>query len=631
MRTKSTAGTRRTTGKDCTCPACSGLQSFESPRYATGALLSADDLSSEQAYVRAKMRLQNRHLHGWGMVCGLKVVCDDCEGSVRILPGYALDPCGNDLVLPDATRFDIARAIRDCRNAKRRSRTGDCDPFVPGPDPGCAEVETHWCVTLRFREVESGHAVSLAQQKPAATGCGCGGSDCRCGGGGGAGCSCGGRGGVSGGVVAGAPGGQAGAFGYVLPGCTPRRLVECVEIGVAEHAGPCGGGLWSRDPDRKDKRGGWDALAPPGSLLGRLLACGREALAVLRERLTEADLLALSVFSGETPDNVAAQDVHDALCRLRQALLDFLMRHDPVRCGLLRDLDALRVPRPQAQDGRDVEPVAAYADRTAAVAQALLSAWIQAAVDCACDALLPPCPEDPCDDRVPIACVTMRGDRIVSICNHSCRRHAGAFPTWSYWLSALPIGALLQQAIAAFCCTPVTSLLRPERDDPRRGYVATRMTAGGFAAPRALLRGLEGIDLPGAVAAMAGGLATADFAAIPLGQAPDSAMAGLAARGVRASVVEVTEEEAEAAARNPLGALGAALGGGPVRLMVHAGRVVGMEAEDGGVLASLGQALGGRRPAVAAAAPPAEDLAAMRAELDALRARIARLDPGGGP
>ncbi len=58
-------------GPNCSC--CTGLECLERPRYFAGMLLTETELGSEQEYVRAKNRLHNRYLHGWGVVCGLQV------------------------------------------------------------------------------------------------------------------------------------------------------------------------------------------------------------------------------------------------------------------------------------------------------------------------------------------------------------------------------------------------------------------------------------------------------------------------------------------------------------------------------------------------------------------------------
>jgi hypothetical protein len=73
------------------------------PRYFTGQLLSVADLQLEQDYLREKLRRHNRALHGVGIVRGLGVsieaATDAADGRLRVEPGYAIDPCGNELAL----------------------------------------------------------------------------------------------------------------------------------------------------------------------------------------------------------------------------------------------------------------------------------------------------------------------------------------------------------------------------------------------------------------------------------------------------------------------------------------------------------------------------------------------------
>jgi hypothetical protein len=68
-------------------------------RYFDGQFLSADDLRAEQDYFREKSRLQNRWLHGAGVVTGLSVTLDpgsaeDAEPVVHVSPGCAIAPDG---------------------------------------------------------------------------------------------------------------------------------------------------------------------------------------------------------------------------------------------------------------------------------------------------------------------------------------------------------------------------------------------------------------------------------------------------------------------------------------------------------------------------------------------------------
>jgi hypothetical protein len=103
-------------------------ESFKRPRFFAGQLLTEDDLQAMMDYVVGKNRLHNRYLFGEGVVCGLAVTCHPCGGgSVMVAPGFALDCCGNDLVLPCAEEVDIGALLRDLR--KRQLQGYECgDP-----------------------------------------------------------------------------------------------------------------------------------------------------------------------------------------------------------------------------------------------------------------------------------------------------------------------------------------------------------------------------------------------------------------------------------------------------------------------------------------------------------------------
>lgn len=53
--------------------ACAEVPDFERLNYFYGQMLGAADFRSEQAYFREKLKLHNRCLHGYGVVCGLEV------------------------------------------------------------------------------------------------------------------------------------------------------------------------------------------------------------------------------------------------------------------------------------------------------------------------------------------------------------------------------------------------------------------------------------------------------------------------------------------------------------------------------------------------------------------------------
>jgi hypothetical protein len=123
-------------------------------RFYPGQLLTEEDLNHLEHYIIAKNKLHNRYVHGWGVVCGLEVVCDECEGWVTVKPGYALDPCGNDIIVCEAHHFPVIEAIRECREAARRRRRDECDPLRDWQDEQCKDVEEHWCLAIEYRERE---------------------------------------------------------------------------------------------------------------------------------------------------------------------------------------------------------------------------------------------------------------------------------------------------------------------------------------------------------------------------------------------------------------------------------------------------------------------------------------------
>jgi hypothetical protein len=77
---------------------------LQRPRYATGLLLEADDLTAAVTYTRDMMRLVLRSLFGCGVICGLDVTaeirCSRTEVDVTIGKGVALDCLGDPIEVP---------------------------------------------------------------------------------------------------------------------------------------------------------------------------------------------------------------------------------------------------------------------------------------------------------------------------------------------------------------------------------------------------------------------------------------------------------------------------------------------------------------------------------------------------
>ncbi|MCP4256658.1 MAG: hypothetical protein GY774_03915 [Planctomycetes bacterium] len=85
----------------------------------------------------------------------------------------------------------------------------------------------------------------------------------------------------------------------------------------------------------------------------------------------------------------------------------------------------------------------------------LLSHLLQYLKDCFCDKFLIDCPDCTGDEKIYLGSVEIRGGEVYNICNFTKRHYAKTFPTWSYWLSTVPILPLLKRGFGLFCCTSI--------------------------------------------------------------------------------------------------------------------------------------------------------------------------------
>jgi hypothetical protein len=110
--------------------------------YFTGKLLTERDFISEQHYLVDKLRLHHVALHGWGIVCGLRVKAHPHCPQLRIVvtPGLAIDGCGREVRVLDRVELELPR------------------PSTPKPenaDPCPPEPETQQPVQLETEQSEA--------------------------------------------------------------------------------------------------------------------------------------------------------------------------------------------------------------------------------------------------------------------------------------------------------------------------------------------------------------------------------------------------------------------------------------------------------------------------------------------
>lgn len=129
---------------------CCELVCFERPNYFCGHLLTDADLMREQWYFREKNKLYHRTLHGSGIVCGLRLTRDpNCPGGVLIDEGYAIDDCGNDLVVCEPLPFDVVGRLREKGYLVEEAPADPCKPKEEKPE---CKVKQCFYITICYQE-----------------------------------------------------------------------------------------------------------------------------------------------------------------------------------------------------------------------------------------------------------------------------------------------------------------------------------------------------------------------------------------------------------------------------------------------------------------------------------------------
>ena len=133
---------------------------------------SEEALNRLDRYIVAKHRLHNRYLQGWGVARGLEVICHPCQGQVTVTTGYALSPCGDDIVVCRDETVDVCALINRCRE---REPQPDCEPPRAVGKDECKDVEEKWVLAIRYTEAPSRGVTALRGFGTGGCGCGCGG------------------------------------------------------------------------------------------------------------------------------------------------------------------------------------------------------------------------------------------------------------------------------------------------------------------------------------------------------------------------------------------------------------------------------------------------------------------------
>jgi hypothetical protein len=430
----------------CTCGGAGGCQcdtaactptTFVRPRFFSGQLLTEDDLQSLEDYVLSKNRLHNSRLFGEGVVCGFEVLCNPCGGgTVLVQPGYALDCCGNDIVLACKTELDINAMIRtlrrdvlggyDCTDpCNQPQQVGPAGSSTAAGNPtgtvgatGSSSTATasgsggktpqparEYCLYVRYCEQETDPVSPYAVGEP---------------------CS--------------------------PQTCEPSRIREGLRFEL-------------RCPVKKP---------PPADFLSSIESCFKDLVGLQQSSYDAVTLLSAK------PTAVADffQKQQETFEDLRSQILDLIDRSPHlVHCNLRKRVLALQPDPPDPNSPATPAGAVTPAAPTSGTAyQQLVAIFLDLYKECVCESLLPPCPS--CDDPgVLLACLKVRDCDVIEICNLG-RRFVLSPVALRYWLGGDRLGAILEQ----FCCgKPPCPTSSQQPSDTVRSLGSTQ--AAGSTAP----------------------------------------------------------------------------------------------------------------------------------------------------
>lgn len=403
------------------CFTCGMLECVCRPRFFAGQVLQADDLNRLDAYIRAKNRLHNRQLNGWGVVNGLEVTCNPCGAGVTVGCGYALSPCGEDIVVCNAVTVDVCSLIARCKDAENQVYACDPPNAYANAGHGCDALDEEWVLAIRYAETPAKGVKPLYASGNGGCGCGAGTQSAT------GGCGCG------------------SASACSCNSTKPRGAPVQCEASVI-----CEGFSFDvyRAPSTATNRNPTTGAFTPAStttapLLLRFECCIQALTAIIPQKP-----------AGTAGSDPAAWKLWAV--RLKANLLKYLQTNPGYNCDLTTQLGTLAITDP-ANDPAGFQ----------AAITTLQTMFVDALIACFCSALLPPCPMPTGDVRVPIALLHMNAQNcsVLRVCNWSTqRKFATTFPALQYWLGVLPFMNSIRELLQNACCADLSGLFARGND-----------------------------------------------------------------------------------------------------------------------------------------------------------------------
>lgn len=414
----------------CGCPTCGGLECLCRPRFFAGQMLSDEDLNRLDRYIIDKNRLHNRYLHGWGVVCGLEVLCHPCDGYVTVRAGYALSPCGDDIIVCNDDAVNICDLLQRCRERPAY----DCEPLRPyGVGDDCADLEEEWVLAICYDERATRGVMPLRQCAPSNS---CG--RCNCGGAHNCGCGCHGQ--------SHSHTSQSSHTGHATQAV---RKVAKLPPAQCEPTVTCETYRFELRRLPQEREGHKQPVQ--SEFAHRVLCCYQELVHVVPLE--------------PQGDNRTPAKMRNWCCAVKAAFQELLVRHGLHDCHWYEQLAAFSCPPlPLDMNPNQLNPE--YAQKIHDHVTQMTVVGSEFFRSCICSALLPPCPPLVEDGCVMLASIRLRRRdcHILSVCNLHHRRMVLSVPALQYWLSPLPIMDPLRKLLARLCCDPLTN------EDPQQPH-----------------------------------------------------------------------------------------------------------------------------------------------------------------
>lgn len=445
---------------------------IERPKYFSGQLLTDADLTSQQKYVIEKNKLHNRYLHGWGVVCGLKVECFPCctghgaSGKVLVESGYAIDCCGNDIIVCNEVEYDVVKRINELKK-KKKAEADSCsgEVIVEETVCDCKEGGEKYYLILKYKETDSKPATALSTQN---------------------GCS--------------------------IQSCIPSRTEECYELDLIEYCTlnqtieenfftkvqqciQIFTDTWKKVfGDKKTDVKKQDINAD------QLKTFIKEYHKVLPSHINCDILDELDEIDTSGGEGEKEHLFYDKVQSFQRALVagpanDFLRRifsANGITLSSAAMVSQVNVTDWEVDDGNTLYSIELNDNQAVynvyRVTEASQTGIVQLYImifglllECICQALLRPCPECGEDDIVILAAVTVNGKKIDSVCNFE-RRLVMSFPTLFYYL---PLDVGFKLITKYLCCDFVDSLANVFQGQKYPMWMFAAFAAkSNFAAPK---------------------------------------------------------------------------------------------------------------------------------------------------